>query len=137
MKDKTRGSLHSRADERPATPGPGLALDFNISKTRSPRVRLRLRELRLAWTTKDGPGGRTRTRTERGLSSLPLRWATPGKLEKWSSRQEFRLQPPRSKRGALYVELQERVKNGCLGWIRTINLPIQRRALCKLSYKAN
>src|SRR5436190_1086674 len=26
-----------------------------------------------------GPGGRTCTRTGRGLSSLPLRWATPGK----------------------------------------------------------
>ena len=84
----------------------------------------------------NGPGGRTRTRTERGLSSLPLRWATPGK-RKWYSRKEFRLQPPRSNRGALYVELQEPLKNGRLGWIRTINLPIQRRALYKLSYKAN
>ena len=26
---------------------------------------------------------------------------------KWHSRQEFRLQPPRSKRGALYIELRE------------------------------
>ena len=26
--------------------------------------------------------------------------------EKWCSRQEFRLQPPRSKRGALYIELR-------------------------------
>ena len=30
--------------------------------------------------------------------------------EKWCSRQEFRLQPPRSKRGALYIELQERFR---------------------------
>lgn len=37
---------------------------------------------------------------------MPLHWATPGKWE-WHSRQEFRLQPPRSKRGALYVELRE------------------------------
>lgn len=28
-------------------------------------------------------------------------------LRKWHSRQDFRLQPPRSKRGALYIELQE------------------------------
>ena len=27
--------------------------------------------------------------------------------------------------------------SGGPGWIRTINLPIQRRALCWLSYKAN
>ena len=27
-----------------------------------------------------GPGGRTRTCTGRGLSSLPLHWATPGKM---------------------------------------------------------
>ena len=32
-----------------------------------------------------------------------------GKNE-WCSRQEFRLQPPRSKRGALYIELRELVE---------------------------
>src|SRR5436309_480221 len=28
----------------------------------------------------------------------------------WHSRKDFRLQPPRSKRGALYIELRERLK---------------------------
>lgn len=32
----------------------------------------------LGWFAFHGPGGRTCTRTERGLSSLPLHWATPG-----------------------------------------------------------
>lgn len=66
-----------------------------------------LSPLPLHWATgaMNGPGGRTCTRTGRGLSSLPLRWATPGK--RWCSRQESRLQPPRSKRGALYIELRE------------------------------
>jgi hypothetical protein len=43
-------------------------------------------------------------RSERSASALGY----AGK--NWHSRQEFRLQPPRSKRGALIVELQERLK---------------------------
>ena len=46
-----------------------------------------------------GPGGRTCTRTGRGLSSLPLHWATPG------------------------------MKNGGPGRTCTVNLPIQSRML--------
>ena len=84
--------------------------------------------------------GRIRADTERGLSPLPLRWATGAKWSRrqdlhphwtrselvasalgyagkneWCSRQEFRLQPPRSKRGALYIELRERCGNGAPG----------------------
>ena len=43
------------------------------------------------------------TRSELVASALGY----AGKILKWHSRQEFRLQPPRSKRGALYVELRE------------------------------
>jgi hypothetical protein len=46
-----------------------------------------------------------------------------------------RLQPPRSKRGALYMELREQ-KNGSPGWVRTTNLPVQSRMLHELSYGA-
>ena len=35
-------------------------------------------------------------------------WLFPCDGANWHSRQEFRLQPPRSKRGALYIELRER-----------------------------
>ncbi len=45
------------------------------------------------------------TRTGSGLSGVPLLVGLHG--EKWCSRQEFRPQPPRSKRGALYIELRE------------------------------
>jgi hypothetical protein len=95
LKDEARGSLHSRAE---------------CSRSDSHRHLTDFKSVAsaLGYGSESGPGGRTRTRTERGLSSLPLRWATPGKNLKWYSRQEFRLQPPRSKRGALYVELQER-----------------------------
>src|SRR5678815_3577910 len=34
----------------------------------------------LGYGSESGPGGRTRTCTRRGLSSLPLHWATPGKM---------------------------------------------------------
>lgn len=34
----------------------------------------------LGYGSESGPGGRTCTRTGRGLSSLPLHWATPGKV---------------------------------------------------------
>lgn len=43
------------------------------------------------------------TRSELVASALGY----AGGKRKWHSRQEFRLQPPRSKRGALYVELRE------------------------------
>ena len=56
---------------------------------------------------KDGPHGRTRTRTDSGLSGAPLLIGLHGVVSKWCSRQESRLQPPRSKRGALYIELRE------------------------------
>src|SRR6187402_2166292 len=77
-----------------------------------------------------GPGGRTRTRTGRGLSSLPLHWATPGKMngapgrnfacnlrvrsavlytlsygsvmEKWRPWMDLHHQPPDPKSGALH-----------------------------------
>ena len=42
-------------------------------------------------------------RSERSASAVGLR-----RENGWCSRQEFRLQPPRSKRGALYIELRER-----------------------------
>ncbi len=67
-----------------------------------------------------GPGGRTRTRTGRGLSSLPLHWATPAKsAEGWSGR-ATRAQPDQP---------SEKEKNGGPGRIRTVNLPIQSRML--------
>ena len=47
------------------------------------------------------------TRTGSGLSGVPLLVGMRRGI-RWCSRQEFRLQPPRSKRGALYIELRER-----------------------------
>ena len=59
---------------------------------------------------------------------MPLRWATRGK--NWYSRQEPRLQPPRSKRGTLYIELRER--SFFEKWRKPeVTLPIpQCRTLC-------
>ncbi len=56
---------------------------------------------------RNGPGGRSCTRTGSVLSGVPLLVGLRRGNE-WCSRQEFRLQPPRSKRGALYIELRER-----------------------------
>ena len=42
--------------------------------------------------------------------------------DEWCSRQEFRLQPPRSKRGALYIELREHLENGAPGRFRPVCL---------------
>ncbi len=42
----------------------------------------------------------------------------------------------RVRSAALYTLSYGSLTNGGLGWICTINLPIQRRALCSLSYKA-
>ena len=69
-------------------------------------------------------------RSERSASAVGLRQGRG-----WHSRQDFRLQPPRSKRGALYIELREH-ENGSPGWIRTIALLVQSQALLLLSYGA-
>ena len=53
----------------------------------------------------ESPHGRICTRTDLPLKQVPLLVGLHG--EKWCSRQEFRPQPPRSKRGALYIELRE------------------------------
>ena len=85
---------------------------------------------------RNGPGGRTCTRTKRGLSSSPLRWATPGKIGNGTPDRNFACNL-RVRSAALYTLSYGSWLSNCLGWIRTINLPIQRRALCWLSYKAN
>jgi hypothetical protein len=56
-----------------------------------------------------GPRGRSRTRNLPVLSGTPLLVGLHAE-ESWHSRQESRLQPPRSKRGALYIELRERAE---------------------------
>ena len=54
-------------------------------------------------------------------------------IPKWHSREDFRLQPPRSKRGALYIELRELWKS-VPGGICTCDLLIRNQPLFLLSY---
>jgi hypothetical protein len=54
---------------------------------------------------------------------------------KWRSRQEFRLQPPRSKRGTLYIELRERLEIRADSAAKIIRLPVLPRS--SLAYKAS
>ena len=77
--------------------------------------------LLLGYESKSGPGGRSCTRTGSVLSGVPLLLGYAGKNE-WCSRQESCLQPPRSKRGALYIELRERCGNGAPGRFRPVCL---------------
>ena len=81
--------------------------------------------LRLGYGSESGPGGRTCTRTGRGLSSLPLHWATPGKKSGAPGR-NFACNL-RVRSAALYTLSYGSLTSCGLGWIRTINLPIQRR----------
>ena len=162
LKGEALGSLHSRAFDEMAERGghaPHHAKCATISLAKSPGSLVRFtfqwcprRELHshcprfevgassFGLRGRKGAPGRICTDTERGLSPLPLRWATGAKWSRrqdlhphwtrselvasalgyagkneWCSRQEFRLQPPRSKRGALYIELRERRGNGAPG----------------------
>jgi hypothetical protein len=63
-----------------------------------------------------GPRGRIRTLNLPVLSGTPLLVGLTRR--KWRSRQDSRLQPPRSKRGALYIELREHA--GADGETRTL-----------------
>lgn len=70
-----------------------------------------------------GPGGRTCTRTGRGLSSLPLHWATPGGW-KWRPRTDLHRHLPGQSRMLSLLELQgcwkcgraPRTRTGCFGF---------------------
>lgn len=70
------------------------------------------------------PGGRTCTCTGRGLNSLPLHWATPGKCGEGRRRLVGMRHPDAA--GSTSGKI---VGNGGPGRIRTVNLPIQSRML--------
>ena len=127
------GATNSRSNHKPADRLTGITSARFQFRQIGPRGRTRtctvegLSFVPLHWATRGGAPGQSRTDTARGLSPLPLHWATganwwrvkdlhpqPSRSERdassvgltrrnWHSRQDFRLQPRRSKRRTLII----------------------------------